>query len=605
MKFDFVGYATKNDMKCSDGRIIRRDAFIKNDGEVIPLVWNHEHNDPSNILGKAYLANVEDGVLAGCVFNNTKKAREAREAVRHGDITYMSIFANHLKHEGNSVVHGDIKEVSLVISGANPGAKILNTTVVHSDGSEWFDDEEATIYTGVPIELGEELSHSDDEYEEDNDMNEEFDYEEAIDSMTDEQKEAVVGIVSTIIDSIADDDDDDDDDYDDNDYDDDDDDDYLEQSDIGGGYMRYNVFEDYDDDDVLMHSEDYAELANDCFSDIQKYGSLKESVLAHTATYGIDNIEWLFPDVRELNTPPALIKEKEDWATLFLDKATHVPFSRIRMTFADITKEEARARGYVKGNLKVDEVISLARREVFPTTVYKKQRIDRDDWHDITSFDIAVWIKAEMRGRLNVEIARAAMFSDGRPAGNDKINETCIIPIWKDSTLFTIVSDITVTPTTTRDQKTDMLIDAAVMAHDDFEGSGTPYAFVAPGTLSAALLQKDSTGRRIYKDKSELATALLVKDIIPVPIMKNLTRTVNGTTKKLEMLIVNPADYKFGADKGGNVGFFEDFDIDYNQQKYLIETRCSGALAVAHSAIVIESVTSAQSSGGNSSNVSG
>ena len=602
MKFDFVGYATKNDMKCSDGRIIRRNAFKDNDGEKVPLVWNHQHDNPANLIGSAYLKNVDDGVLVGAVFNNSKGAQQAKEAVRHGDINALSIYAKSLVHEGCNVVHGDIKEVSLVLAGANPGACILNTSIAHADGSVYYDDEEATIFTGEEIKMDSYLCHGDDEDDDDEEDNMEHDYTEAIESMTDEQKEAVIGIVDEIISAYEgdDDDDDEDDDYDDDDYDDDDyddDDDEMEQSALGGYDMNYNIFDgedDYFDVDEFMHSDEYAELAQCCFDDMKKYGSLKESTLAHTATYGIEDIDWLFPDVREINTPPALIKEREDWATYFLDHASHVPFSRIKMTFADITAAEARAKGYVKGNLKVEEVITLAKREVFPTTVYKKQKIDRDDWHDITSFDVAVWLKAEMRGRLNVEIARAALISDGRPAGNDKINEQCIVPIWKDASLFTISSVITVTASTTRDQKTDLLIDAAVMAQNDYEGSGTPVCFTAPATLSAMLLLKDSTGRRIYKDKKELATAMLVKDILTVPAMKNQTRTVgegaSAQSRTLEMIIVNPADYKFGADKGGNVAFFDDFDIDYNQQKYLIETRCSGALAVAKSAIIIESV---------------
>lgn len=555
--YDFSGWATRNDLKCSDGRTIRRNAFKQNDGAVVPLVWNHQHNEATNVLGHAELENRPEGVYAYCTFNDTDYGRNANELVRHGDITALSIYANQLKQVGGDVIHGAIKEVSLVLAGANPGAYI-DSIIEHSDDG----DEEAIIYTGEEISL----YHSD-EQEEETEM--ERDIQEIFDEMSDEQKDVVYTLVGAAVNGEFDDDGEEDyEDYE--DYEEDDDD------------MKHNLFDSEDQENVLSHSELEA-----IFSDAKRYGSLKDSVLQH----GITEIEQLFPNEHLLNNPPDWIKRPDEWVSKVMNGVHKSPFSRIKSQFADITEDEARAKGYIKGKLKKEEVFGLLKRSTTPTTIYKKQKLDRDDVIDITDFDVVAWLKQEMRMMLDEEIARAILVGDGRQmSSDDKINEQNIRPVWTDASLFTIKAEVPYTVGDSADKLAKATIRAAVKARKNYRGSGNPVFFTTEDVLTDMLLLEDVNGRVIYDTEEKLRSAMRVSSIVTVPVMEGLSRTDSdsGNTMNLLGLIVNLNDYNVGADKGGEVNMFDDFDIDYNAQKYLIETRCSGALIKPYSAIALE-----------------
>ena len=578
-KYDFSGWATRNDLRCSDGRIIRRDAFKDCDGKTVPLVWNHNHNDPNNILGHALLKNRPEGVYAYGKFNDSESGKVAKLLVDHGDISSLSIMANQLKQNGGDVLHGVIREVSLVLAGANPGA-FIDTVVAHSDDV----DETAIIFTGEYIEfehsedlegedtgmtdnikdekVEEKITHADGDGKTDNSTETVAD---VFNTLTDKQKKVVYALIGEAINSQNGDD-------------------TEEESEV-----KHNVFdkdtEIREDDTVLSH-----EAQMEIIGDAKRYGSMKESALAH----GIDDVEWLFPDYKELNNPPTFIQRDMAWVSKVMNAARHSPFSRIKTTFADITEDEARARGYIKGKMKKEEFFSLLKRTTDPQTIYKKQKMDRDDVVDITSFDVISWLKSEMRMMLNEEIARAILVGDGRLASDDdKIQENHIRPIWKDEDLYTIKARVTPTGTgsagaVTEDDKAKAFIRAAIKARKDYKGSGSPVLFTTEDMLTDMLLLTDEMGRDLYTSEAQLATKLRVREIITVPVMENLSRTSGSDDLALMGIIVNMTDYNIGADRGGAVSMFEDFDIDYNQQKYLIETRCSGALIKPYSAIALE-----------------
>lgn len=593
-KYDFDGWATKNDILCTDGRIIRRDAFKDDDGAKVPLVFQHSHDDPSNVLGFVKLYNEPEGVWCQASFNNTQKAQDVKEMVRHGDLNALSIYANKLKQNGREVLHGSIKEVSIVLSGANSGAKIENLYFEHADGSFTVDDGEAIMNFYEPIHFiqNDELSHS--EEKEDKKMPSDKTVQDVVDSMTDEQKNVMMFLVAKALEEQPEDEDEDDD------YDEEDDD--FEHSDMEEYDMRYNTFDGGYDEDVLTHSEldfrnEILEMMSADNRNRTNISSLKNEILAHADEYGIEDIEWLFPDARTLANTPEFIKRDDTWVDIFMNGTKHIPFTRVKTMFADITADEARAKGYTKKNKKVEEVITLLRRSVGPCTVYKKQKLDRDDILDITDFDVVVWLKSEMRMLLNEEIARAALVGDGRSnASSDKIKEDCIIPIWKDDDLFTVSGKITLKSNATADEKADAVIEKLVRARKDYRGSGNLTFFTTEDTLNDMLLMKDGVGHRLYKNVGELCAAMRVNRIVTVPVMENLTRTVelpdhSTETRNLIGIAVDLIDYNFGSDKGGAVNMFDDFDIDFNQFKYLMETRCSGALVKPYSAIIVESVT--------------
>ena len=571
-RFDFSGWATRNNLKCSDGRTIRKDAFKDNNGQKVPLVWNHQHNEPFNVLGHALLENREEGVYAYCAFNDTEAGQNAKRLVEHGDVSALSIYANQLKQHGGDVIHGSIREVSLVLAGANPGA-FIDSIICHGEESE----EEAIIYTGEDISL----SHADNE-----DMKEEKPMEDTkkvenktdnktvkdvFDTLTEEQKTVVYALIGQALESAGVTDENDENDEEDNN-------------------MKHNVF-DQDDmmkGNVLSHSD-----MEEIFSDAKRAGSLKEAFLAHNATYGIDQIDTLFPEPKSMNTPPEFIKRDTNWVAGVINGVHHTPFSRIKSMFANITEDEARAKGYIKGKLKKEEVFTLLKRTTTPTTIYKKQKLDRDDIIDITDFDVVAWIKSEMRMMLDEEIARAILVGDGRlTSDDDHINEANIRPIWKDDDLYTIKTKITVDASATDDDKAKAVIKAAVKSRKDYKGSGNPVLYTTEDFLTNCLLLEDTQGYRLYKSEQDVATAMRVSKIVTVPVMEGLTRTDSESkTRTLMGIIVNLKDYNVGADKGGAVNMFDDFDIDYNQQKYLMETRCSGALIKPYSAIALEMVT--------------
>ena len=574
-KCDFSGWATKNDLKCSDGRTIRRDAFKDDDGKTIPLVWQHIHNDPDNVLGHAVLFNRPEGVRFHAYFNTSDKAKTAKMLVEHGDITAVSIYANQLKQQGGNVLHGKIRELSLVLAGANPGA-LIDMPIMHGDE----EPDEAFIYTGEGLEL----SHSDEEekveqpvsepekpeeikHSEEEKMAEskEKTVQEVFDTLNEEQKTVVYALLGEALGGGNDDDEDEDE----------------EEEEV-----KHNVFDTEEDDrTVLSHDAMTAIISN-----AKQHGSLKEAFedfIAHEddeAPYGIEGLEWLFPEDRELNTPPKFIDRDQTWVSVVMGGVHHTPFSRVKSSFANITEDEARAKGYIKKGMKKEEVFSLLKRATSPQTVYKKQKLDRDDKIDIVDFDVVAWIKGEMRGKLNEELARAFLIGDGRlSSDDDKIFEDHIRPIANDADLFTIKKAVVYPQNATDSDKADAFITAAVKARKNYKGAGNPTLFTTEDLLTDMLLMKDGIGRRIYTSESELATALRVSKIVTVPVMEN--HQVGG--KNLLGIIVNLVDYNVGADKGGAVNMFEDFDIDYNQEKYLIETRCSGALVTPYSAIVL------------------
>lgn len=575
-RFDFSGWATRNDLKCSDGRTIRKDAFKDNNGQKVPLVWNHQHNDPLNILGHALLENRQEGVYAYCTFNETEAGQNAKLLVEHGDVSALSIYANQLKQRGSDVIHGAIREVSLVLAGANPGA-FIDSIICHGEESE----EEAIIYTGEDISLFHAECDKKEETKEEKPVeNEKKTTEgekktteseetigEVLDTLNEKQKTAVFAVIAQALENADNSDDDDEEEKE----------------------MKHNVF-DKDEttkENVLSHSD-----IESILSDAKRSGSLKESFLAHTATYGIDQIDTLFPEPKSMNTPPEFIKRDMDWVAGVINGVHHTPFSRIKSMFANITEDEARAKGYIKGNLKKEEVFTLLKRTTTPTTIYKKQKLDRDDILDITDFDVVAWIKGEMRMMLDEEIARAILVGDGRlTSDDDHIPEQNIRPIWKDDDLYTIKTKITVSTTATDDDKAKAMIKAAVKSRKNYKGSGNPVLYTTEDFLTNCLLLEDTQGYRLYKSEQDVATAMRVSKIVTVPVMEGLTRVDSETkTRTLMGIIVNLKDYNVGADKGGAVNMFDDFDIDYNQQKYLMETRCSGALIKPYSAIALEMV---------------
>lgn len=601
VSWDFDGWATKNDIRCSDGRTIRDGAFAAQDGMRVPLVYQHNHDNPKYVLGHCDLEYVAGkGMYAYGSFNSNEVAQDVKELVKHGDLNSMSIWANELKQNGGDVIHGSIKEVSLVLAGANKGAKIINTYFAHADGSTSECDDEAIINFYEPLNMNNDISHSDEPTEEEtviehseNDKEEkdmpdtkDKTVEDVIATMNEEQKNVLYFLVAKASEGKGASDE-------------------ASHSDFYEGdedEMKHNLFDtEYSQNDVLAHSEIRDSIIEDGLFDKSKIragkiGSMKEFCLEHAATYGVEDIDWLFPDARELNNPPEFIKREDSWVDDFMNGAKHSPFSRVKTTFANITADEARAKGYTKGNRKTEEVITLARRSTEPTTIYKKQKLDRDDVIDITSFDIVVWLKMEMRMMLNEEIARAALVGDGRnPASDDKVDASKIIPIWGDDTMFTIPIVVHVSANDTDEAKADKIIKAVKKKFRHYKGSGNPTGYFSGEWTTNFTLIEDSQGRNKYDTTADAAKAMRVKKLVDVEIMENLTRVValeGGTneTRKLAGIIVNPIDYQFGADKGGAVAMFDDFDINYNQMIYLMETRCSGMLVKPFSAFSVELV---------------
>lgn len=553
--YDFSGWATRNDIRCSDGRVIKKNAFKSNDGEIVPLVWNHDHVDATRVLGHAMLENRDEGVYAYCSFNDTEQGKNAKELVKHGDICALSIYANKLQQDGPNVIHGAIREVSLVLAGANPGAVIENI-IAHGEQN----DEEAIIYNKNDTF---EFYHNDEanggtKMAEEKTTNIKSEDEETVqdvfDTLTDKQKNLVYILVDEAVEQALNGE-------------------STDEEKEGENTVKHNAFEGDNENNSMIHSEEFKAAVNDA----KRYGSLKDSFLQH----GITNIDYLYPDYENVTKTPGFINTNHlGCVGTIMDGVHHTPFSRVKMMFADITADEARARGFVKGNQKVEETFSLLKRTVDPQTVYKKQAFSRDDVIDITDFDVVAWVKAEMREKLDEELARAFIFGDGRSASsNDKINESKIIPVVTDTAnnLYAMASEVTV------EEGSDLgtaLIDKTVKALDDYEGSGNITFFTSASYVSDMLLLKDKDGRRIYKDINELATAMTVNRIVKVPA----SWLPNGVVA----VALDLADYNVGADKGGAVNMFDDFDIDYNAQKYLIETRCSGALVKPHSAIVLK-----------------
>ena len=589
--YDFAGYATMNDILCSDGRIIKRDAFKAQDGSRIPLLWNHDHQDINDVIGHADLENRSDGVYAYCKFNNSENAKMAKEIVQHGDISSLSIYANKLKQMGNEVLHGVIRELSLVHAGANDGAQI-DWVLAHSDDPEAG---EGFIYNGnLPITI---LCHSDDKTnvpkegdtkvpdnnQKPTQQQSNKTVEDVINSMTEEQQKVLYALVGAASEGELDDD-----------------------NEGGEPTMKHSVFDnDYNSDEALLHSA----IINDAIKDAKKYGSMKESFIEHAAANNITDINMLFPEPTELNVPPTFIKKDETWVSDIMGSVHHVPFSRVKTTFATLDADEARARGYIKGNMKKEIALALLKRVTTPTTVYIKLKMDRDDVVDITSFDVIEWQRAEMRSQLNKELALAMLLGDGRnPSSDDKINEQNIRPVVSDDDMYTIKytikegKDYKITGSSYSDNDSVYkgVIRGAVKARKDYKGSGRPTFYTTEDVLTNLLLLEDQNGRVIYESEDKLATAMRVSKIVTIPEMENY--------KDIYGIIVNMADYTAGADKGGAVNTFDDFDIDYNQMKYLMETRMSGALTTPYSAIVLKkdaAVSSGTPSAGGASQTPG
>lgn len=585
MKYDFSGYATRNGVRCTDGRTIMKDAFRDNDGTTVPLVWQHDHSDPSNILGKVKLENRPDGVYAFGKFNDTPAAQDAKLAVRHGDITAMSIYANHVKQESGLVQHGNIREVSLVLSGANPGAFIDNVSIAHGDETLTLDDE-------IVIYSGEEFAHDDSEEQIEVSPVEpeetEFEHKEApmadtetkdapkagaeekggktvqqvIDSMTEEQKKVLYALVGMAAEGEGGDEE-------------------VEQSE--GDYDMYNAFEG-DGDNEFRHADEFVSNEFDAvFDEAKRNGRFSDAVIRHAQNYGITNIDILFPDAQAIRNTPDFYGRRTEWVNTVLNGTQHVPFTRIKSMYADITADEARARGYTldrnNNKRKIDEVFNVLKRVTTPQTVYKKQKLDRDDIIDITSFDVVAWLKQEMRIMLDEEIARAVLIGDGRDVSDEsKIRTDSIRPIAFDDDLYTIKVEITDVNDVTA------MIDQVTQAQVNYRGSGSPTFFASPSLVAKMMTQRDQLNHRMYSNRGDLASELSVSNILDVPIMDQAT-TEDG--RPILGLIGNLKDYTIGADRGGNVSMFDDFDIDFNQQKYLMETRCSGALTLPKSFIAI------------------
>ena len=568
--YDFAGYATRYGVPCADGRIIDKTAFLQNNGKKVPLVYNHQHNDISSVLGHAFLECRDDGVYAYGYFNDTDRGVEAKNQVIHGDLDSLSIWANRLQESGNPprkhVAHGDIKELSLVLAGANPGA-FIEEIVAHSDEEGY----EAFIYSGDSLEL----NHSEGETEKEDkpmaDTNKEQEPEsksakEVFDEMTEEQKQVAIAIAGQAVEEALkehgiDPEKDDDDE--------------------GGEEMGHSCFDNTGEDTNVLSHDDMVTIVKEA----EKTGRMSDAFLAH----GIENIEYLFPDAQTINGAPDFIKRNDEWVNDVMNNVHHTPFSRIKSVFADITEDEARAKGYIKGKLKKEEVFSLLKRTTTPQTIYKKQKIDRDDYIDIVDIDVVAWIKTEMRMMLDEEIARAILVGDGRlSSSDDKISEDHIRPIWTDADLYTIKSAVNITKDSTSAEIAKAFIVEAIRSRVQYKGSGTPTLYAPDTIITECLLLEDKNGRMIYDTLDKLATVLRVSKIVTVPVMENLARTKETFTYKLLGIIVNLKDYNVGADKGGAVNMFDDFDIDYNAMKYLIETRCSGAMIKPYGAIAIE-----------------
>lgn len=579
--YDFAGWATRNNVRCADGRTILRNAFKENDGQKVPLVWNHRHDDPYTVLGHALLENRDEGVYAYCKFNNTESGQNAKELVQHGDITSLSIYANRLQQDGGNVIHGVIREVSLVLAGANPKAVIAN---VIQHGEELND--EAQIYFDEPLVL----EHADEDKKEKTMVEDKKEEEKTMvdEKKTSENEETIADVIATfnekqkkvfyaLIGQALSEKENDNESEEDN-------------------SVKHNVFDrdDENQENVISHAD-----LQEVLKDAKRCGSLRDSAIQHGledlqymahADYGVDPVDYLYPDARNVTATPQMIQRNTAWVSKVMQGVHHTPFSRVKSLFANITGDEARARGYVKGNRKLEEVITLLKRTTTPTTVYKKQKMDRDDIIDITDFDVVAWLKGEMRGMLEEEIARAILVGDGRsPSSDDKINEMNIRPIWTDDDLYTIKAAVTPASNATAEDTAKLMVKQIVKARKDYKGSGNPTFFTTEDVLTDMLLIQDTTGRDIYDTEEKLRTKLRVKEIVTVPVMEGLTRTDNEShTRKLAGIIVNLDDYNVGADKGGAINMFDDFDIDYNQEKYLIETRCSGAMIKPYSAIAIE-----------------
>ena len=604
--YDFAGWVTRNDVKCSDGRIIRHNAFKDQDGTKVPLVWMHQHGGIENVLGNVLLQNRPEGVYGYGSLNDSEAADMARIVLKHDDVTAMSIYANNLTSQGPNVVHGTIREVSLVLAGANPGATI-DEVVVHDAGYDddlfFFNAEDNTLRHSdngdimyEPVE--DILVHADDSTNEEDSVadNKKTDSKTAsedessddgktlkdiFNDMTEEQQTVVYALVGQAMEQAGNSDNSDEEDN-----------------------VKHNVFDStdttFDNTDILVHDalqsviEDakggysMKRVFNDYVAEHADDGT--GDALMHAATYGVDPVDMLFPEPKAMATTPEFIKRDTGWVSQLMNRVHHTPFSRIKSVFADITEDDARARGYIKGKLKKDEVFTLLKRTTTPTTIYKRQKMDRDDVIDITDFDVIAWLKAEMRMMLDEEIARAVLIGDGRStASDDKINENNIRPIWKDEELYTIQAPIQLEGSETADDIAKTFIRTAIKARKDYKGSGNPILFTTEDFLTDMLLLEDKIGHPLYDSVEKLATKLRVSQIVTVEVMENQTRQVDGKTRTLMGIIVNPADYNIGADRGGAINMFDDFDIDYNQQKYLIETRCSGALIKPFSAIAIES----------------
>ena len=579
--YDFSGYATKANTLCYDGLTIAPDAFKGDDGRKVPVVWNHDHSDPEHVLGHALLQNRKDGVYAYVKMNDSPSGQSALEAVRSGDIDAMSIFANGLKKAGNTVMHGVIRELSLVLAGCNPGA-LIDEIVEHSADYNAEEGEEAFIYTDGGISLKHGLDPDDTPLDEEEDNMAQAGgktLEEVYNSMTPEQQECCCALVGMAKKGL---DEDDPNAEANNDTDDEDKEDET---------VKHNVFDNDKDQGVLKHSIDEI---NKVVKTAKTCGTMKaafanagiEDSEVNALCHGIDNIDWLFPEDHLLDTPPRIIDKPDDWVSVVMGGVKHIPFSRFKSLFADLTEDDARAKGYVKGNYKIEEVFGLLRRSTGPTTVYKKQELDRDDVVDITSFDVVAWLRNEMRYKLNRELALAYILGDGRMAASrDKIDENCIRPVFNDADLFTIKVQVKTTGMTTVEDKYKAFIKQAIRARKDYRGSGTPTMFTTEDALTEMLLLEDGMGRPLYTDEAALARKLRVAKIVTIPEMEGRKGAKGGD---LAAVIVNLADYTVGADKGGAVSMFDDFDIDFNAQKYLIETRCSGALTSPYSAMAIE-----------------
>ena len=606
--YDFAGWATKNDIRCADGRTIRRDAFKDDDGKKVPLVFNHNHDEPEMVLGHAILRNKKDGVWCECYFNNTEKAKITKELVQHGDLGSLSIYANKLTQSKNKdVLHGTIREVSLVLAGANPQATIEFPMFMHSDDSYDFNEEEALIACHIE---GLELFHSDDQDDEeekeeveevvekeeekaeeiiehaDSDKKKEEDKEvadeakkpegsgktigEVFDTLNEDQKTAVYAIIGQALEDAQG---------------------GNNEEDNNVKHNAFDVDDQYEGGEILTQEE-----IQQVFADARKYGSLKEACIMHSIdttgmdtavghqTYGFNDVDMLLPEYKSLNNPPEWIKRDTEWVASVISGASKTPFSRIKSLYANITEDDARARGYMKGGLKKEEVFTTLKRVTGPCTIYKKQKLDRDDILDITDFDIVPWIKAEMEVMLDEELARAILIGDGRdPLSEDKIKEDCIRPIAKDVPLFNIKVDVQVEAGSTGAEKADAVIEGILRARKNYKGSGNPTLYTTEDWLTEMLLLKDGIGHRLYKTEAELATALRVSKIVTVEVMEGQ----KIDSKDLVGVIVNMKDYNLGNDKNAAKGLFDDFDIDYNQYKYLIETRRSGALVRPYSAMTV------------------